>query len=176
MINQVEEMIGGDLADHLFSYALMCSGETDETQVEGAKVGYAHPPFEILLAQLKPKIEQIYGQPLVPTYSFFRVYKPGDELERHLDRPSCQVSTTICLGWHNLDYKWPIFVDGEPKAMNKGQGVVYKGCEQSHWRDPLVGPEDAIHAQVFLHYIEENGPFYPEHAFDKREGLRYTYM
>ena len=173
MINQVEGLIGGDLADHLFSYAVLTEQKKDCTQVEGAKYGYAHPPFEILLMQLLPKIEQMYGKPLVPTYSLFRVYKPGDDLARHTDRPSCQVSTTLCLGWHNLDYMWPIFVDGKPLAMNKGEGVIYKGYDQIHWRDPLVGPEDAVFAQVFLHYIEKDGEFDPEFAFDTRTKLNF---
>jgi len=173
MINQVEELIGGDLADHLFSYAVLTKTKKPDTQIEGTMSGYAHPPFEILLMQLQPKIEQMYGKPLVPTYSMFRVYKPGDELKRHIDRQSCQVSATLCLGWHNIDYMWPIFVAGVPLGMNKGQGVVYKGCDQVHWRDPLVGPEDAVFAQVFLHYIEKGGEFDPEFAFDKRDGLNF---
>lgn len=45
--------------------------------------------------------------------------------------------------------------------MRAGEGVIYKGCEQVHWRDPLVytgykeePDKDLVHVQVFLHYIE----------------------
>ena len=39
------------------------------------------------------------GLDLCPTYSYARLYKKdGDELKRHKDRPSCEISTTINLG------------------------------------------------------------------------------
>ena len=36
------------------------------------------------------------------------LYKQGDELKRHKDRPSCEISTTLNLGGD----PWPIFIDG----------------------------------------------------------------
>ena len=34
------------------------------------------------------------GLQLIPTYSYARIYKKGDILKRHKDRPSCEISTT----------------------------------------------------------------------------------
>ena len=113
------------------------------------------------------------------------LYKKGDELKRHKDRPSCEISTTIHLGGD----RWPIFIDGtgantvidEYKNIHKpdapkgtkvllevGDMLVYSGCELEHWREPLEGNTCA---QVFLHYNHVNGPFAEKNRFDKRPML-----
>ena len=51
-----------------------------------------------------------------------------------------------------------------------GQAVIYKGCDQEHWRHEL---DYEYHTQVFLHYIEKEGQHYPEHSYDQRTNL-YT--
>jgi hypothetical protein len=35
---------------------------------------------------------------LYPAYTYTRLYKKGDELKRHKDRFSCEISTTMNLG------------------------------------------------------------------------------
>lgn len=185
MENKVERFIDEEFANFLGNLALLFDKkeetQPDESQVVGSKVGYSHPAFEMLLAMLKPKIEKSYGKKLHPTYSFFRIYKNGHDLKKHSDRPSCQVSVTLNL-LYNTDFLWPIYIDGIPLGMKAGEGVIYKGCEQVHWRDPLVytgfeGQEEQehklLHVQVFLHYIEAGGQFDPEFKYDGREGLSY---
>ena len=71
---------------------------------------------ESLLETLQPKIEALAGAKLLPTYSFYRVYVPGEELHAHRDRPSCEVSCTLCLGY---DYR------GKDYATNKSQYVIF---------------------------------------------------
>ena len=39
------------------------------------------------------------GLKLVPTYSYTRLYRKGNILQRHKDRPSCEISTTLNLRW-----------------------------------------------------------------------------
>lgn len=34
--------------------------------------------------------------------------------------------------------------------------IIYRGHDIDHWREPFMGRN---HAQVFLHYNDENGPF-----------------
>ena len=125
------------------------------------------------------------GLNLVPTYSYARIYKKGDELKRHKDRPSCEISTTLNLGGD----PWPIFIDGtgadsvidEYKNIHKhnapkgtkvllevGDMLVYSGCELEHWREPFEG---SVCGQVFLHYNHVNGPFADKNKFDKRPML-----
>jgi len=102
----------------------------------------------------------------VPTYSYWRLYITGNDLKRHKDRPSCEYSTTLFLGYDvsNVDdknYNWPIFIksyNGEEKSvlLNPGDMVIYKGDDLEHWRDKYEGLN---HAQVFLHYNKKNGKY-----------------
>ncbi len=123
-----------------------------------------------VLADLLPRVESATGLPLWPTYSYFRLYKRGDTLARHVDRPSCEVSLTLCLGFDAAS-AWPIGIEGPlgaaTVALAPGDALLYRGCECPHWRDPFDG--DAA-AQLFLHYVDRTGP----HAgwkFDRREAL-----
>ena len=176
MINQVEQFIDKEFANFLFNYTLHTDNKvTDNDQVQGAQVSYNDLNMRILLSTLKPKVEEAYGKRLHETYAFYRLYTYGQDLKKHTDRPACEVSVTLCLGY-NFDYQWPIYVDGKAYGMSPGQGIIYKGCEQVHWRDPLVytswqneevtDTPNLIHSQVFLHYIEAGGQYDPEHRND----------
>ena len=64
-----------------------------------------------LLNTLVPEIEGASGLRLFPTYSYFRVYKKGDTLAKHTDRPACEISVTLCLGFEE-GKPWPIWIEG----------------------------------------------------------------
>ena len=141
-----------------------------DNQVPGTPAVSVDPQMEELLERLLPSIERIAQRPLFPTYSYFRVYKTGDVLERHTDREACEVSVSI-----NLDCQapapWPISVEGplgvSSFALEPGDGVIYRGIECPHWRDAFQGE---MMAQVFLHYVEQHGSR-AEWKFDKRRRL-----
>ena len=160
-------------------------GTWADKQVPNTYSHYADFVMETLLMKVLPKMQQETGLELVPTYSYARIYKKGDILRRHKDRPSCEISTTIHLG----GTKWPIFIDGtgsdnvidEYKNIHKpnapkgtevlldiGDMLVYSGCELEHWREALDGDNCA---QVFLHYNHLNGRFAKSNMFDKRPML-----
>lgn len=66
---------------------------------------------------------------------------------------------------------WPIWIAG-PKgtasvSLNPGDGLIYRGCDCYHWREPFAGVHQA---QVFLHYVDRNGP-QPEWKYDRRPRL-----
>ena len=50
--------------------------------------------------------------------------------------------------------------------MNPGDGVLYPGIIP-HWREKFQG---FWQTQVFLHYVDENGP-HTSHKYDGRESL-----
>ena len=131
---------------------------------------YVDIPMEILLHYLKPKVEEAYGKELVPTYSFWRRYFKGQDCPPHTDRPSCEVSITLNLGGDGGS-DWAIYVEDKKFELEIGQAVIYKGCEQEHWRHEL--PYDS-HSQVFIHYIEKDGKYYPKYKYDTRPNLYYT--
>lgn len=151
----------------------IASGETEkDSQCTKSEALYGFPPFEELLKNLCPTLEEISGKKLIPTYSYARKYVKGETLEIHVDRPSCEISATLTLGFSGNP--WPFFVGDENKQnftevkMNVGDAVLYKGQELHHWREEFV--EGDWQVQVFLHYVDAEG-VNTEWAFDKREGL-----
>jgi hypothetical protein len=47
-------------------------------------------------------------------------------------------------------------MDGNWIDMEIGDAVMYLGCEVLHGRKPFEG---VYNAQVFFHYVDQNGPF-----------------
>jgi len=145
--------------------------------------------FDKLLVDLLPHFEQASGLKLLPTYAYARWYEPGEVLKIHRDRPSCEVSATLTLDFEGD--VWPIYI-GKPSdnptntsrvdehdntvyaddvselKMKVGDAMLYRGCEMYHWRDEYK--EGKWQAQVFLHYVDANGP-HKEWIYDKRGKL-----
>jgi hypothetical protein len=117
-------------------------------------------------------VENVTGLNLFPTYAYHRVYRNGDELKPHTDRPACEISVTLSFNYSYDDskYTWPIYIDGSPLTMKPGDLAVYRGIELEHWREPFSIDEDAWHVQAFLHYVDVDGP-HSEWKFDKRPSI-----
>lgn len=133
---------------------------------------YADPLAETILYNSKADIEDVCEKQLDPTYSYSRVYVKGDELKRHVDRPSCEISVTVNVAI-TADTPWPIwcqYKDNDPVEclLAPGDAVVYKGCEVYHWREPLRHAD--INAQFMLHYVDKNGP-HASFKWDRRPSL-----
>jgi hypothetical protein len=140
--------------------------EPGDEQVPGTACSYGDLFMDGLLNTLLPKIEEASGLSLLPTYSYFRVYKRGDTLARHVDRPSCEISVSLCLGFEK-GKAWPIWIEAPGGAVSvsleAGDALLYRGIECPHWREAFEG---GCQAQVFLHYVNRNGPC-AEWKFDK---------
>jgi hypothetical protein len=149
-------------------------GTFSDSQAPGDFSKYGDPIFDALLSLGTEKMCELTNKDLIPTYSYHRLYTQGTELKRHKDRPSCEISTTLCLGYDasNVDAKkypdwdWPMFVgpksgetgtEGMPVHMKPGDMIIYRGDVVEHWREPLWGNN---HAQVFLHYNEKDGQYH----------------
>ena len=123
---------------------------------------YSDPLFVDLLHKFAKPIGDSVGRTLIPTYTYARIYRTGEILKPHKDRPACEISATLTLGY-DATRVWPIFFDEEKEVavdLEIGELAVYKGCEILHWRKPFKGK---WHVQVFLHYVDANGP-YKDHA------------
>ena len=199
----IKKAISYELANFVFNYFLLkrdafkfmydnnltydngMFGTWTDKQIPNTYSHYGDHVMETLLVKVLPIMAQETGLELIPTYSYARLYKKGDILKRHKDRPSCEISTTIHLGGN----PWPIFIDGtgannvineqqnliKPNApagtkvlLEVGDMLVYSGCELEHWREPFEGE---VCGQVFLHYNHVNGPFAEKNRFDKRPML-----
>jgi len=171
----VKNALSKELVNLATQYALfdeIQDFKPDLAQVVGAHAKYADPLMESLLVQLQPIIEANTGLKVHPTYSFYRVYRPGDELVPHTDRHSCEISITLSLGFDYIDsaYEWPIFVDGVPHVLYPGELVCYRGVDLKHWREKFIAPEGAWHVQAFLHYVDIDG-LYADFKYDKRNSI-----
>ena len=180
----LKNIVPVDLCRIVTKYALL-KEETEfspelgnNAQVENAHSVYSDTLMETMLHFLLPHIEKNTGLSLCPTYTYYRVYRPGMVLDRHKDRPSCEISTTVCFGFNYInvssDYKWGMYVEpGNLITQNPGDIIIYRGCEVEHWRDSFSAGSKSYQVQAFFHYIDKNGPFYPEYAYDKRPGIGY---
>jgi len=164
-------------------------GEYERSEKEGGQIPntyaqYANVAMETLLLKCQPEMEKVTGLKLYPAYTYARIYKKGDELKRHKDRFSCEISTTMNLGGDD----WPIYLSpnenvGRPNGkditteskakgikvdLKPGDMLVYRGCELEHWREKFKGKECV---QVFLHYNNRKTPGSKNNIFDRRPHL-----
>ena len=199
----IKEAVPKDIAEFVYNYFLLkrtvartlfdqryISNFTEEwgtwsdEQVPNTYSHYADVAMETLLISTLPVMEKKTGLKLNPTYSYARIYKTGDILQRHKDRFSCEISTTLNLGGD----PWCIYL--EPKknvgipdgkkitssSNNKGTKIilkpgdmlVYKGMELEHWRDEFQG-NDCV--QVFLHYNNQKSKNADKNIYDTRKHL-----
>ena len=153
-----------------YTFLSKVSYEGFEQQVPLSYSVHTDPLIESLSTISHPKMEKITGLELLPTYTYFRLYMPGDILKPHIDREACEISVTICLGWDYKgvanDYRWPIYIEGTRVDLDIGDAAIYKGLDVEHWRDEFIAYEDSWHAQAFFHYVDKNGP-HAEHIWDR---------
>ena len=143
--------------------------EGQNEQIPNTYSCYSDIAMETLLLKCQPVMEKATGLKLYPAYTYARIYKKGDELKRHKDRFSCEISTTMNLSGDD----WPIYLEPSGKEDMKGIKVdlkpgdmlVYYGCKLEHWREKFKG-EECI--QVFLHYNNRKTPGAKDNMFDKR--------
>jgi hypothetical protein len=100
-----------------------------------------------------PLVEKESNLKLFPTYAYWRYYVFGATLNKHLDRPACEISITACIKKYD---NWPIIVEGTEFELEEGDALLYAGCDQEHWRPDIYKGEGM--AQVFFHYVNKNGP------------------
>jgi hypothetical protein len=143
--------------------------EKADQQIPNTYSSYSDIAIETLMLKCQPDMEKATGLKLYPAYTYARIYKKGDELKRHKDRFSCEISTTMNLGGN----PWPIYLEPSGKEGMKGVKIdlkpgdmlVYSGCELEHWREKFKG-KDCV--QVFLHYNNCKTPGSKDNMFDKR--------
>lgn len=104
---------------------------------------------------LTSRVADVTGKRLAPSYCFFRAYQKGDRCTVHSDRPACDHSLSLALGYGD-GIVWPIEVGRKfrdvqeanalriaddfgaeeySRAMlNPGDALVYRGVNYRHGR------------------------------------------
>lgn len=200
----IKNVISKELADFIYQYILLKRkvartmfdnnyisqfteyfGVWNDKQVPETYSHYSDIVMETLLIKVQPIMEKETGLNLIPNYSYTRIYKKGDVLNRHKDRFSCEISTTMHLGGGC----WPIYLEpdaslggvdektgnykpskskGVKVLLQPGDMLVYRGNELEHWRDKLTFDDCA---QVFLHYNNTKTEGSKENIYDRRPHL-----
>ena len=131
---------------------------TKDNQVPNSPAIYNFKLFLELLCQKTNEVTSLIEEQVLPTYTYARIYKNGEVLARHRDRPACEISLTVHISG---DASWSIGIQkpsGEEVDLDLQQGdaMLYLGCTADHWRNtPFSGQN---YTQVFLHYVRSNGP------------------
>ena len=170
-----------DMREHLYLESDIIPDSPEDTMFKSN--GMWNSPFGVALhhwiwKELKNHIDMDLGE----TYSYTRKYHRGAYLKAHADRPSCEISGTLCLDYKTDDNTpWSIWVDNSTDWVNKphsiyeqtqcvpfrkrgkhvkkidlevGDMLLYQGPNVAHWREKFLG-EYGYH--LFVHFVNLNG-------------------
>lgn len=143
---------------------------------------FQYAPMLTFLWGLTPRMADVVGCELMPTYAYFRAYQQGDVCRVHSDRQACEHSLSLTIAYGE-DRPWTLSVATERSevpqplvaddfgsqpygsvAMAAGDGVLYQGTHHRHGR--LDPNPNSWSAHLFLHWVEKHGR-YADHAFDR---------
>lgn len=135
------------------------------------------PAFTRLHHDLTDQVTEWAGEALEPSYNFLSLYTRRGVCEPHLDAPSAKWTLDICI---DQSAPWPIHfgrtmpwsdapppmgpdwqeqIKRNPKlefrsvVTEPGDGVLFSGSSQWHYRDPMPPHPQAFCDLLFLHYI-----------------------
>jgi hypothetical protein len=89
---------------------------------------HTFPPAVGFHRWLKNALTKVFELELVETYNYSRKYVRGAILKAHSDRPSCEISTTVCLDYRTDDNTpWKIWLNNEENWIyeNDNQTTLY---------------------------------------------------
>ena len=127
---KIENFLTRDIADLLYGYVLLADrrlrvlkendinsslphlgniyGTIGDSQSDCNFACYGDLIFDTILLGKVSELQSAIGLGLIPQYTYYRLYTNGSELIKHKDRPSCEISGTMCIGYES-HYNWPIF-------------------------------------------------------------------
>ena len=149
-------------------------------------------PLSFFLWGLTPTISNLLGRELLPTYSYFRIYRQSDICRVHSDRPSSEHGLSLTLAYSD-DKTWELQVGRERTetlyplaedfgtmdyasiAMEVGDAVLYQASHYAHGR--ITPNPNAWSAHLFMFWVDRDGP-YRNHAFDETplEKVDFTFV
>ena len=136
-------------------------GPLNDGQVERRMGIHNESVTAALHLRLTKLVGIITGEDLKPSYAYLGCYLDGAELKPHTDRPQCQFNLSIVFDMSDeqgqMPEPWPIFLKKNNKttAVNLaiGSGLLYRGTELEHWREPLPKGQRAI--VCFYHFVQK---------------------
>jgi hypothetical protein len=183
----LDNFIHFDLTKIAEQYCLfyMLNNLTPDEQYQksiGTHTVYADNLMESLLLYIQPRLEDIISLQLVPTYSEFKVYKPGDKLEDRVYGPACEVSVALPLGCvHFKDvedencHSLHTYLNGEKKYLTcePGGAIIWRGNELKIGMDRFDAGEGSYLVYGYFHYVDVDGPYAKDHKYDGRPDVGF---
>ena len=98
----------------------------NQSSIGKSKGGYCTPWGVALHGFIHNKLKDYIDLDLRETYSYTRRYERGAYLGSHTDRPSCEISATLCLDYQTDDNKppWKIWVRNDKNYANVSAETV----------------------------------------------------
>lgn len=153
--------------------------ELHEAKRFGRFVVHDNPTFTRMQGDLVGRVSELVGEPVEPSYNFLSLYEHMGVCEPHLDAPSAKWTLDICIDqsdpwpihfsqivpWPetraNLGDDWQSAIKNDPqlqfqsKILTPGNGIVFSGSSQWHYRDPLPNRDNrkGFCDLLFFHYI-----------------------
>jgi hypothetical protein len=142
-------------------------GFSNDELVEKSFSWYSPYCFESLMIMLEPMVQHVVGKPIVPVFSYARIYYNGASMVKHTDREGGEIGVTCTIDIDETP--WDIWIEDNkgtdvPLCLNVGDICIYNAHKNNHWRKPYTGRKQV---QAFLFYTDVGG----ENTFDKRPML-----
>jgi hypothetical protein len=103
-----------DYKDAFFHREIETTNNSPKSSLGKSEGCYKFPPAVALHRWLRDNLRDVIDIELVETYSYTRTYDRGAYLKSHTDRPSCEISATICLDYKSDDNTpWKIWVQND---------------------------------------------------------------
>jgi len=156
----------------------MTEMEMHEVKRFGRLVVHDHLVFSELQRELVPLVSRLAGEEVEPRYNFLSLYTRMGVCEPHLDAPSAKWTLDVCI---DQSAPWPIhfsqivpwpedapIFEGDwqgaikaaphlkfhSKVLTPGNGILFSGSSQWHYRDPLGATSSGGHCDLlFFHFI-----------------------
>ena len=146
------------------------AGKTDDNQPVSGDYFDCYGQYLPMLIHkqwLTPFVQEYLPSiPLVETYCYMRQYNKGAKLSFHKDRPAAEYSFSLCVSTQII---WSIWVEDEEFKLRPGDGVIYKGIQESHGRKEPA-PDTLV--QFFCHWVNRDG-YHAEAAYDYGKNVSF---
>jgi hypothetical protein len=112
----------------------------------GAYGGYNETVCRYFHHELAGLMTRVAGEPVKPSYLYFRNYQAGDELPKHVDREPSHFSISVLVDYSPLRAgrsSWPLCFETALGSVVEilqapGDALFFRGMELPHFRRPLA--------------------------------------
>lgn len=136
--------------------ARLSSGPIDRLHIQNDPAG------RVIQHALHPAVEAFVGTPIKSSYCYASLYREGASLPVHVDREQCEYTLSVLIDHRPVPADgvspWPIQLYPRPGVtpvecyQGIGGGLLFKGRQLSHGRQPLVADQTCW--TLLLHYVD----------------------